>query len=42
MRCRIERDYQDLKQEIGLDHSEGRGWRGLHHHATLCIAACGS
>lgn len=36
---RIERDYQDLKQELGLGHYEGRGWRGFHHHATLCIAA---
>jgi SRSO17 transposase len=35
MRWRIERDYQELKQEIGLDHYEGRGWRGFHHHATL-------
>jgi len=41
LRWRIERDYQDLKQEIGLDHFEGRGWRGFHHHATLCIAAYG-
>ena len=41
MRWRIERDYQDLKQEIGLDHYEGRGWRGFHHHATLCIATYG-
>jgi SRSO17 transposase len=40
-RWRIERDYQDLKQEIGLGHYEGRGWRGFHHHATLCIAAYG-
>ncbi len=40
-RWRIERDYQDLKQEIGLGHYEGRGWRGFHHHASLCIAACG-
>ncbi len=39
LRWRIERDYQDLKQEIGLGHYEGRGWRGFHHHATLCIAA---
>lgn len=38
-RWRIERDYQELKDEIGLDHYEGRGWRGFHHHATLCIAA---
>ena len=41
MRWRIERDYQELKQELGLDHFEGRGWRGFHHHATLCIAAYG-
>src|SRR6267142_223439 len=41
MRWRIERDYQELKQEFGLSHYEGRGWRGFHHHATLCIAASG-
>jgi SRSO17 transposase len=41
LRWRIERDYQDLKQELGLGHFEGRGWRGFHHHATLCIAAYG-
>ncbi|KWK76055.1 IS701 family transposase [Burkholderia ubonensis] len=41
MRWRIERDYQDLKQECGLGHYEGRGWRGFHHHATLSIAAYG-
>src|SRR3984885_2828545 len=35
----IERDYEELKQELGLGHYEGRGWRGFHHHATLCIAA---
>jgi len=39
MRWRIERDYQELKQELGLGHYEGRGWRGFHHHASLCIAA---
>lgn len=41
MRWRIERDYHDLKQEVGLGHFEGRGWVGFHHHATLCIAAYG-
>lgn len=41
LRWRIERDYQDLKQELGLDHFEGRSWRGFHHHASLCIAAYG-
>lgn len=39
LRWRIERDYQDLKQEVGFGHYEGRGWRGFHHHTTLCIAA---
>jgi SRSO17 transposase len=37
----IERDYEELKQELGLGHYEGRGWRGFHHHGTLCIAAYG-
>ncbi len=37
----IERDYQELKQELGLGHYEGRGWRGFHHHGALCIAAYG-
>src|SRR5262249_25377749 len=41
LRWRIERDYHELKQEIGLGHFEGQGWRGFHHHATLCIAAYG-
>ena len=40
-RWRIERDYQELKQEFGLGHYEGRNWRGFHHHASLCIAAYG-
>jgi SRSO17 transposase len=41
LRWRIERDYEELKQELGLGHYEGRNWRGFHHHATLCIAAYG-
>ena len=41
LRWRIERDYQELKQELGLGHYEGRNWRGFHHHASLCIAAYG-
>jgi SRSO17 transposase len=39
LRWRIERDYQELKDELGLDHFEGRGWLGFHHHGALCIAA---
>lgn len=41
LRWRVERDYQELKQEVGLGHFEGRGWLGFHHHATLCIATYG-
>jgi len=39
LRWRVERDYQEMKQEVGLDHFEGRTWRGFHHHATLCAVA---
>ena len=39
LRWRIERDYQELKDALGLDHFEGRGWRGFHHHGALCIVA---
>jgi SRSO17 transposase len=41
MRWRVERDYQELKQEVGLGHYEGRNWPGFHHHGTLCIAIYG-
>src|SRR4051794_7872020 len=41
LRWRIERDFEELKQELGLGHFEGRGWRGFHHHASLCVAAYG-
>jgi SRSO17 transposase len=41
LRWRIERDYEELKSELGLSHFEGRSWRGFHHHATLRIAAYG-
>lgn len=41
MRWRIEHDYRELKQQVGLGHYEGRNWRGYHHHASLCIAAYG-
>jgi SRSO17 transposase len=41
LRWRIEHDFLELKQELGLHHFEGRSWRGFHHHATLCIAAYG-
>jgi SRSO17 transposase len=40
-RWQIERDYEELKQELGLGHYEGRNWRGFHHHASLCLAAYG-
>ena len=39
LRWRVERDYQDMKQEVGLEHHEGRNWVGFHHHLTLCMAA---
>src|SRR4051812_38925228 len=39
LRWRIERDFEELKQELGLGHFEGRGGRGFHHHPRLCIAA---
>lgn len=38
-RWKIEQDYRELKDELGLDHFEGRGWLGWHHHATLVSLA---
>ncbi len=39
LRWRVEQNYQQLKEELGLDHYEGRGWQGWHHHVTLvCLA----
>src|SRR3954466_16396045 len=37
----VERGYRELKQEVGLRDFQGRGWRGFHHHVTLCLAAYG-
>ncbi|MBW1878707.1 MAG: IS701 family transposase [Deltaproteobacteria bacterium] len=39
LRWRVERDYQDGKQQVGLDHYEGRTWTGFNHHLTICMAA---
>jgi hypothetical protein len=39
MRWRIEHDYRELKHGLGLDHFEGRTWRGWHHHVPLVTAA---
>jgi SRSO17 transposase len=38
-RWRIELDYRELKDELGLDHFEGRHWLGFHHHVTLVSIA---
>ena len=38
-RWKIEQDYHQLKEELGLDHYEGRGWLGWHHHMTLVMLA---
>ena len=39
LRWRVEQDFEELKQEVGLGHFEGRTWRGFHHHGSLCMAA---
>ena len=38
-RWRVEQDYQQRKEELGLDHFEGRSWTGWHHHVTLVMLA---
>ena len=40
-RWKIEQGYQQIKEERGLDHFEGRSWRGFHHHAALVMLAFG-
>ncbi len=40
-RWHVEQGYQQLKEELGLDHFEGRSWPGFHHHATMCFLAYG-
>ena len=40
-RWRVEQDYRELKGALGLDHFEGRGWVGWHHHVTLVSVAHG-
>jgi SRSO17 transposase len=37
-RWRIERSYEDLKGELGLDHYEGRSFIGWHHHVSVVLA----
>ena len=39
LRWRIEHDYRELKHCLGLDHYEGRSYRGLHHHLTCVTVA---
>ena len=40
-RWAVEQGYQQMKEELGLDHHEGRSWRGFHHHACLVMLAFG-
>lgn len=40
-RWKIEQGYQQMKEELGLDHFEGRSWRGFHHHTALVMLAFG-
>jgi SRSO17 transposase len=41
LRWRVEQDYRELKGALGLDHFQGRGWVGWHHHVTLVSVAHG-
>lgn len=38
-RCQIEQYFQRVKDDLGLDHYEGRSWRGFHHHLALSALA---
>jgi SRSO17 transposase len=38
-RWKVEQDYQQLQEELGLDHYQGRSWKGWHHHVTLVMLA---
>ena len=40
-RWKGEQGYQQMKEELGLDHHEGRSWRGFHHHVCLVMLAYG-
>jgi SRSO17 transposase len=40
-RWSVEQGYQQMKEELGLDHFEGRSWRGFHHHVCLVMLAFG-
>jgi SRSO17 transposase len=39
-RYKVEQGYQQLKEELGLEHFDGRSWSGLHLHIALCFMAC--
>ena len=39
LRWQVELDYRQLKGELGLDHYEGRSYRGFHHHCALVTCA---
>lgn len=37
----VEQNYREMKEELGMDHYEGRGWQGWHHHITMTMIAYG-